>query len=151
VLTPKRDQQELFHREVLAAYERHGFKSYRHAEQVTGVNYSTIYAIVSRGRIPTRGQVIEWAEGLAEPINRWLGFAGYDPISSPVENGSLEKPREPVAAVEYALANAELSDFSRDWIINVVRMSESLTDESKAAIADEIRRKAAANKRKHHQ
>lgn len=69
----------------MAAYQRHGFKSYRHAEQITGVNYSTVYAIVSRGRIPTRGQVIEWAEGLGESINDWLALADYELITVPTE------------------------------------------------------------------
>ena len=81
--TMRRNIQEQFHKAALDAYAKHGFKSYRHAEQQTGVNYSTIYTIVSRGRIPTRGQVIEWAEGLNEPVNKWLILAGYEPI--PIE------------------------------------------------------------------
>lgn len=88
VTTPRKDIQEQFHKAVLEAFERHGFQSYRHAELLTGVNYSTIYAMASRKRVPTRGQVIEWAEGLKEPINEWLELAGYDPIPSAlVQNG----------------------------------------------------------------
>jgi hypothetical protein len=82
-MTMKKTIREQFHKAALEAYKEHGFKSYRHAEQQTGVNYSTIYMIVSRGRIPTRGQVIEWAEGLNESVNEWLVLAGYEPI--PVE------------------------------------------------------------------
>jgi hypothetical protein len=78
--TRRQNRQQAFHDAVVEAYQRHGFRSYRQAERITGVNYSTIYTLVSSGRIPTRGQVIEWAEGINEPINYWLELAGYDPI-----------------------------------------------------------------------
>lgn len=65
LMSPTRGRREIqkgFHQAALQAYQRHGFRSYRHAEQVTGLPYSTIYALVSRGRIPTRGQVIDRAD-----------------------------------------------------------------------------------------
>ena len=76
----RREQELVFHSAVVEAYERHGFKSLRQAERITGINYSTIHAMISRVHIPSRGQVIEWAEGLKEDINHWLRLAGYDPI-----------------------------------------------------------------------
>ena len=76
----KKVRIQQFHEAAIEAWNRHNFRSYRDAEQKTGINYSTIYMIVSRGRIPSRGQVIEWAEGLGENINHWLELAGYDLI-----------------------------------------------------------------------
>ena len=116
--TSRKDVQEQFHKAALDAYQRHGFKSYRDAEQKTGVNYSTIYMIVSRGRIPTRGQVIEWAEGIKEPINHWLELAGYDPISSTlVNNGSSD----PVKRVQFALNGIPfLEDYQAERIRELI-------------------------------
>ncbi len=90
VATSRREIQQRFHRAALDAYNAHGFTSYRDAEMKTGVNYSTVYSIVSVGRVPTRGQVIEWAEGLHEPINKWLDLAGYDLISPELLNNGPE-------------------------------------------------------------
>lgn len=121
VTTTRKDIQERFHKAVLDAFERHGFQSYRHAELLTGVNYSTIYAMASRKRVPTRGQVIEWAEGLKEPINDWLELAGYDPISSALiqdgESPSTDTEKFIIHAYRSASTPAErkkLEDIARE-------------------------------------
>jgi hypothetical protein len=107
VATSRKEIQERFHRAALDAYAAHGFQSYRHAEQVTGVNYSTIYVIVSIGRLPSRGQVIEW-----------LDLGGYDPIPADLIDNATAN-----LAIELGLRNAhaipeegknEIRDFVRD-------------------------------------
>lgn len=118
----KRERERQFHEAALDAYRRHGFTSYRDAEHKTGVNYSTVYTIVSRGRIPTRGQVIEWAEGLNEDINHWLDLAGHDPIQPDLITG-YEQSADVVESVEIALRRTApdlpKEDFER--VMDVVR------------------------------
>ena len=76
----RRERQEIFHKAVMEAWKRHGFKSYRQAEVITGINYTALYNMHGLGRILTRSKVIEWAEGIGEPINKWLELADYEPI-----------------------------------------------------------------------
>jgi hypothetical protein len=51
----------------------------RGAEYKTGLDHTTVNRM-KNGLVPSRGKIIEWAEGLGESINHWLGLAGYDPI-----------------------------------------------------------------------
>jgi len=118
VAPSKRDIQRQFHAGVLQAYAAHGFRSYRHAEQITGVNYSTIYNVVSRGRIPTRGQVIELAEGLGEPINKWLELAGYDPVDGALVAG---RPSDVRAAVRVAFrASPDMPEEDKEELMGII-------------------------------
>lgn len=76
----RRERQQIFHKAVMEAWKRHGFKSYRQAEVITGINYTALYNMQGLGRIPSRSKVIEWAEGIGEPINKWLELADYEPL-----------------------------------------------------------------------
>jgi len=67
-------------RAVNNAWKRHGFRSYREAEDVTGLERTTLFRMRKRGWRPSRGMVIQFAEALREPINDWLVVAQYDPI-----------------------------------------------------------------------
>lgn len=62
--------------------------SYRQAALVTGIDYNTIYNMKT-GITPTRGKVIQWAEGLREPINEWLKLAGYEEVSPSLVEGTV--------------------------------------------------------------
>ena len=63
---------------VQAVLNDHGW-SFRGATIATGIDYNTIGNMKS-GIVPSRGKVIEWAEKINEPINKWLVLAGYEPI-----------------------------------------------------------------------
>ena len=67
-------------RAVNEAWKRHHFASYREAYDKTRVEQTTLIRMRKYGLRPSRGKVIEFAEGLGEPINRWLEVAEYPPI-----------------------------------------------------------------------
>jgi hypothetical protein len=81
------DQEQQLREAVAGAWERHDLGTYRHAEDVTGVERTCLMRL-REGPKPSRGKIIEWAQGIGENINHWLGLAGYDPI--PIE--LLEEP-----------------------------------------------------------
>lgn len=107
------ERQQQFHSAVIQAWEHHAFKSYRQAEAETGVNYTALYNMHGLGRVPSRAKVIEWAEGIGEPINKWLELAGYDTL----REESLDTPRLTGPQLLSQLrAACDLSDEEYDWI-----------------------------------
>jgi hypothetical protein len=74
------NREKLFQQAVEEAWERHELGTYGHAEDVTKVERTTLLRMRTKGIIPSRGKVIEWAEGIEENINKWLILAGYVPL-----------------------------------------------------------------------
>lgn len=52
--------------------------SYRAAQIRTGISPSALLRW-KRGSRPRMAQIIQWAEGIGEPVEKWLKLAGYDP------------------------------------------------------------------------
>lgn len=68
---------------MVAAYRRHGFNSYRHAELRTGLHYSRIGKMM-KGEVPGYQMIVRWADALGEPRNEWLQAAGFPVDTEPV-------------------------------------------------------------------
>ena len=108
---------------VERAWKKHNLGNYRNAEDVTKVERTTLLRMRA-SVIPSRGKVIQWAEGIKENVNHWLQLAGYDPIP---ESLICEHPEEhiheedPIKRVTIALNGAKnLSELSK-LIIDKVR------------------------------
>ncbi len=102
----------------------------RQAEYKTGIDHTTITRMAN-GIVPSRGKVIEWAEGLDENINTWLELAGYEPIpaelcgavriaESPAEYTAM-KPGEVVGVLREGIKEADLTPEEREEILKTLQ------------------------------
>jgi hypothetical protein len=114
------NRETAFKQAVDDAWRRHGFRNYREAEDITMVERTAIYRM-RNGQIPSRGKIIQWAEGLGESINHWLELAGYEPIRAElVDECGLSS--DPVQRVAVALNGMrDLSDLSKQQILEFVK------------------------------
>jgi len=68
--------------------------SLRGASIKTGLAHTTIMKM-TRGKIPSRATLYDWATALGEPVNKWLALAGYAPIAEPPSEPTPQPdPRE---------------------------------------------------------
>ena len=101
--------------EAVAEALRHHNLTLRGAEYKTGIDHTTVTKMVN-GLPPSRGKVIEWAEGLGENINHWLELAGWEPIPPAlVEGGISDRVIERAAEylAEKGLSKEEIEELKR--------------------------------------
>ena len=84
--------------------------SLRAVEYKTGIDHTTVLGMVN-GRVPKKGTIIDFAQGLGENINTWLSLAGYDIIPEHLIReypaNATEIPKPVRLCIEQAVTRAE--------------------------------------------
>lgn len=75
--------------------------STRGAKYKTGIDAGTILNM-RNGEVPRKGVIIDFAQKMGEPINKWLELAGYDLISTELLVARQSIPDDVKTAIEKA-------------------------------------------------